>query len=65
MRENDIKETLHEIEPLDIIHPLVLWNKSFYRNFIQFLEIQSFVMECFIGKFYIGFQSSKIPLFIL
>jgi hypothetical protein len=45
MKENDIKETLHEIEPLDIIPQMFLWNKPFYRNFIEFLEIRSFVMK--------------------
>lgn len=37
------------------------YKRPFHMNFIGFAEIQSFVPKNLVGKFYVGFQSSKIP----
>jgi len=43
--ENDTKETLHEVQPLGKILQNSDETRYFHKNFIEFVETQSFVQS--------------------
>ncbi len=61
-RDKDSKDSFHEVLPYVKFPPKLAWKESFHRNFIGFHKIHSFNSNSYIGKIYIGMNSSKIPM---